>query len=188
MNICVYGASSNKIDKKYIAAGEELGRLLAAAGHTLVFGGGDNGLMGAAARGVAEKGGKIIGVAPHFFKTDGILFPHCTELIRTETMRERKEKMEQLSDAFIMAPGGIGTFEEFFEILTLRQLGRHNKPIGILNVRGYYDPMQAMMDRAIAEGFLSKTCLQLYTISTSPVALLDALMDPQTAFGPLKLI
>ena len=188
MNICVYGAASDDIAPIYMEQIEILGAEIAARGHGLVFGGGAHGLMGAAARGAAAQGGKIIGVAPHFFKTDGILFPHCTELIRTETMRERKEKMEQLSDAFIMAPGGIGTFEEFFEILTLRQLGRHNKPIGILNVRGYYDPMQAMMDRAIAEGFLSKTCLQLYTISTSPVALLDALMDPQTAFGPLKLI
>ena len=122
MKICVYGASSNSIDKKYIEAGERLGSLMAARGHTLVFGGGANGLMGAVARGEAEVRGEIIGVAPTFFNVDGILFPDCTDFVYTETMRERKQKMEELSDAFVMTPGGIGTIEEFFEILTLSHL------------------------------------------------------------------
>ena len=188
MNICVYGAASDDIAPIYVQQTEILGAELAVRGHGLVFGGGAHGLMGAAARGAASKGGKIIGVAPSFFRTEGILFEGCTELIRTETMRERKQLMESLSDAFIMTPGGIGTFEEFFEILTLRQLDRHNKPIGILNVRGYYDPMQAMLQRAIDEGFLRETCKQLYVVSDSPQVLLEAMEHPQAALGPLKLI
>ena len=114
MNICVYGASSNVIDKKYIEVTEELGRKMAERGHNLVFGGGANGLMGAAARGVYEKGGYIVGVVPTFFNVDGILFENCNEMIRTETMRQRKQIMEDRADSFIMTPGGMGTFEEFF--------------------------------------------------------------------------
>ena len=116
MNICVYGASSGEIDKSYILAGEELGRRMAARGHGLVFGGGARGLMGAVARGMQAGGGEICGVAPSFFHVDGILFPDCSRMIYTETMRERKQIMEDMSDAFIAAPGGIGTFEEFFEL------------------------------------------------------------------------
>ena len=175
MNICVYGASSNKIDKKYIAAGEELGRLLAAAGHTLVFGGGDNGLMGAAARGVAEKGGKIIGVAPSFFNVDGMLFQNCTEFIYTETMRERKAKMEELSDAFVMTAGGIGTFEEFFEILTLKQLGRHQKPIAVLNTNGYFDSLLSQLSECVKGEFMTEKCLNLFTVCETPRDVLSAL-------------
>ena len=155
MNICVYGASSNEIDEKYIKAGELLGEEMAKRGHTLVFGGGASGLMGAVARGVRRGGGKIIGVAPSFFNVDGILYPDCDEFIYTETMRERKATMEKLSDAFLMTAGGIGTFEEFFEILTLRQLGRHQKPIAVLNTDGYFDPLSAMIEKAIEERFMT---------------------------------
>ena len=138
MNICVFGASSNDIDPAYIAAGEQLGKEMAARGHKLVFGGGQTGLMGAVVRGVTAGGGHSTGIAPTFFDIPGILFEACTEFIFTETMRERKDLMDSKSDAFIMTPGGIGTMEEFFEIFTLKQLGRHAKPIGILNVNGYY--------------------------------------------------
>ena len=105
----------------------------------LVFGGGAQGMMGAAARGVRDGGGSIIGVAPDFFDVDGVLFPDCTEFIYTKTMRERKQILEDSSDAFIITPGGFGTLDEFFEILTLKQLERHNKAIVVLNVAGYYD-------------------------------------------------
>lgn len=156
MNICLYGASSNTIDEKYIKQTEEFGEILAERGHTLVYGAGASGLMGAAARGVQKKGGKIIGVAPSFFNVDGILFEDCTEMIYTETMRERKGIMEQKADAFVMVPGGIGTFDEFFEILTLKQLGRHNKPIAIFNQNGYYDSITALLENAIKEGFMTE--------------------------------
>ena len=173
MKICVYGASSTKIDKAYIEAGEELGRQMAQRGHGLVFGGGDNGLMGAVARGVFEKGGEIIGVAPEFFNVDGVLFKNCNKLIRTKTMRERKQTMEDLSDGFIMTPGGIGTFEEFFEILTLRQLMQTKKPIAVLNTNGYYNSMQDMMEKSISENFVQQACRKLYYISDSADKILD---------------
>lgn len=162
MNICVYGASSNEIDKSYISVTEELGRKMVDRGHTLVFGGGAMGLMGAVARGVREKNGYIVGVAPTFFNVDGILFEQCNEMIRTETMRQRKQIMEDKADAFIMTPGGIGTFEEFFEILTLKQLGRHKKAIAVLNINGYYDSMDKMMKNAIEGKFMKETCSTLY--------------------------
>lgn len=186
MNICVYGASSDDIAPEYIAETEALGAELARRGHGLVFGGGGHGLMGAVARGAVSAGGTVCGVAPRFFESDGILFARCTTLIRTETMRERKEKMEQLSDAFIMAPGGIGTFEEFFEVLTLRQLGRHNKPIAVFNVRGYFDPLLAAMRHAADEGFLGEQCFDLFTVTDDGAALLDALARPQSPAEPQK--
>ena len=175
MNICVYGASSNKLDKEYIAAGERLGEEIAKKGHTLVFGGGAQGLMGAAARGADAAGGKIIGVAPTFFNIDGILYEHCTEFIYTETMRERKQKMEDLSDAFVMTPGGIGTFEEFFEIFTLKQLGRHKKPIAVLNTNGYFDNLLAQLQTAVKEDFMKENCLGLYSVCSSPDEVIKAL-------------
>lgn len=185
MNICVYGASSSTIDEKYIKAGEVLGEQMAAAGHTLVFGGGASGLMGAVARGMKKRGGKIVGVAPSFFNVDGILFPDCDEFIYTETMRERKEKMEELSDAFLMTAGGIGTFEEFFEILTLRQLGRHKKPIAILNTEGYFNPLIDLMENAIEQGFMTEANRKIYACAATPEEVLSALCDNEVFTGDI---
>ncbi len=175
MKLCVYGAASNDIHQDYLWAAEMLGITLAKKGIGLVFGAGDTGVMGACARGCAAMGGEIIGVAPRFFDEPGILFQGCTQMHFTETMRQRKELMEQLSDGFLMAPGGIGTFEEFFEILTLRQLGRHQKPIAILNVRGYYDPLLALMENAAAEHFLGSDVLKMFTVFSDPAKLPYAL-------------
>jgi len=175
MNICVYGASSSAIDGSYIAAAERLGTALAARGHGLIFGGGASGLMGAVARGVHSRGGPILGVAPSFFNVDGVLYPHCTEFLYTETMRERKQLMEDRADAFVMVPGGIGTLEEFFEILTLKQLGRHKKAIAVLNTNGYFDGMTALLDAAVREGFLAETCRTLYAGFAEPEPMLDYL-------------
>lgn len=175
MNICVYGASSNVIDGRYLEAGEALGLAMAQRGHGLVFGGGASGMMGAAARGMKRGGGKILGVAPRFFDVDGVLYPECTEFIFTETMRERKSIMEEKADAFIMTPGGIGTFEEFYEILTLRQLGRHRKPIAILNVDDYYRPLIDMQEKAIRENFMRPECEDLCGWFDDPQKLLDYL-------------
>ncbi len=173
MNICVYGASSKTIDKSYIEDGERLGEEMGKRGHGLVFGGGTNGLMGAVARGVYKEGGKIIGVAPKFFNVDGILFEHCDQLLRPDTMRERKQLMEDNADGFIITPGGIGTFEEFFEILTLKQLGRHNKPIAILNTNGYYDKMAEFMENAIKGDFLNEKAKLLYEFVETAKEALD---------------
>lgn len=175
MQICVYGASSNNIDPRYLQAGEALGLEMAKRGHSLVFGGGASGLMGAVARGVTQGGGSMVGVAPSFFNVDGILYDQCSELIYTETMRQRKSIMEERADAFIMTPGGIGTFEEYFEILTLRQLGRHNKPIAILNTLDYYHPLLQMQEQAMEQGFMKPACRQLCGWFEDPTALLDYL-------------
>lgn len=175
MRICVFGAASSSIHPDYLAGAEELGRALAKNGIGLVFGGGATGVMGACARGCASLSGEIIGVAPEFFRQPGVLFDRCTEMIYTETMRQRKEKMEALSDGFLMAPGGIGTLEEFFEILTLRQLGRHKKPIGILNLRGYFDPLLAMLDQAVEQGFLEAETTRLCPVLTDPSRIVELL-------------
>ncbi len=166
MRICVYGAASNSISDEYIRITEELGRNIGERGHDMVYGAGANGLMGAAARGCHEKGSHIIGVAPKFFNVDGVLYDKCDELIRPETMRERKQIMEDYADAFIIVPGGIGTFEEFFEILTLKQLKRHNKPMVVFNINGYYDAMQKFIDNAIEQNFMKQGCLNLYKVCT----------------------
>lgn len=172
--ICVYGASSTTIDKSYILAGEELGRSIAKHGFGIVFGGGANGLMGAVARGVHETpGAEIVGIAPSFFNVDGVLYSECTDFIYPETMRERKRIMEETAEAFIVTPGGVGTFDEFFEILTLKQLGRHNKPIGILNTNGYYDHLSAFLQNGIDENFLTENCKKMYCVSADPEELLD---------------
>lgn len=180
MNICVYGASSNSIAPEFIAAGEEIGKKLVERGHSLVYGAGGGGMMGAAARGVYAERGHIVGIAPKFFDVDGVLFEHCDELIRPDTMRQRKQMMEERSDAFIVLPGGIGTYEEFFEILTLKQLARHKKPIAIYNIRGYFDPMQSMMEATVAQYFMNEATLRLYKTFDNADALLDYLENYQT--------
>ena len=173
MNICVYGASSNRINDVYLNKTEELGEKLAKRGHTLVFGGGNGGVMGASARGAHKAGGNIVGVAPTFFKVDGVLFPQCTEFVFTETMRDRKEILENRSDAFVVAPGGIGTFDEFFEIYTLKQLGRHAKALVIYNVDGYYDDMIKMLRKTADQEFMNTTSLELIKVFDDADAMLD---------------
>lgn len=173
MKICVFAASSRTIDSSYVDEAFALGTELAGRGHSIVFGGGTSGLMGAVARGAFSAGGGIIGVAPRFFDEPGILYEHCTEMLFTETMSERKKLMEDMSDAFITLPGGIGTFEEFFEALTLKQLGRHAKAMAVLNTRGYYDAMDAMLRRAVAERFLSEDGYALYETFTDIPKLVD---------------
>ncbi len=175
MNICVYGAASTEIDKEIVLKTEELGETMAKRGHALVFGGGKNGMMGAVARGAYKLGGKIIGIAPTFFDSYGVYFEGCSEFISTETMRERKQIMEEKSEAFVVTPGGIGTFDEFFEILTLRSLGRHNKPIAVYNIKGYYDHLEAMLKAAVDGRFMEKATMELCQFFDNPDKLLDYL-------------
>lgn len=169
MRICVYGAASGEIDNSFIQKGEELGRKMVEHGHSLVFGGGRNGMMGAVARGVANAGGYILGISPKFFVENNaeVSFLNCSEFIHTETMRERKRLLDENSDAFIISPGGIGTFDEFFEILTLKQLGRHNKPIVILNINGYFDNMLKMMNVSIEQRFITTDCVELFKVTNT---------------------
>lgn len=172
MRICVYGAASNAIDAAYLTSGERIGEAMGRRGHALVFGGGTNGMMGAVARGAHRAGGEIIGVAPTFFP-DGAFFPHCTAFHSTATMRERKQLMEELSDAFLVTPGGIGTLEEFFEIYTLRHLGRTAKPIVIFNQNGFFDPLLALLSHTVREGFLPEEDLGLLFVTDVIEAIFD---------------
>lgn len=164
MNICVFGAASSKIEEKYFKATEVLCKSLAENGHNLVFGAGATGLMGAAARGFKAGGGHITGVIPTFFKDENVelIYDECDELIYTQTMQERKFNMENLADAFIIVPGGIGTFEELFEILTLKQLRRHSKPIAIYNIDDYYNLLSDLLSHSTETGFIPNSIEKLY--------------------------
>ena len=166
MKICVFGASSRDLEQGYFDEAFALGAELARRGHTIVFGGGASGLMGATARGAKGRGGRLVGIAAQVFGEPGILDKDCDEMIFTETMSERKKAMEDMSEAFITLPGGIGTFEEFFEALTLKQLGRHAKAMAVLNTLGYYDALEAMVQRAVDERFLTADGKDLYAMFT----------------------
>ncbi len=185
MNICVYGASSTEIDAAYIQSGERLGSAMAKRGHGLVFGAGANGMMGAAARGVHQGNGYIVGVVPSFFKVDGVLFPHCNELIFTDTMRQRKQIMDDRADAFIAMPGGIGTFEEFFEIYTLRQLGQSQKPLVLFNQKGYYNDLIALLQTAVDQRFMKDASLPLCYVTDSVEEALDYIEHYDPAHGSI---
>lgn len=178
MKICVYGAASKEIAESFKEAGYALGSEMAKRGHSLIFGGGDNGMMGAVARGVHESGGHVMGIQPSFFNVDGLLYPLCDEYIYTETLHERKQNMENMSDGFVITPGGVGTYDEFFEILTLRQLGRHNKPIVILNTNGYFDPLLALLRHTVDGHFMNEKNLSLYLATDDINKALDYLENP----------
>lgn len=176
MNICIFGSASNRIDKSYIEAVESLGEKLAAQGHALVYGAGSGGLMGASARGFYRGKGRITGIVPEFFKetkVDGELFENCDSMVYTDSMRIRKQKMEHAADVFVVVPGGLGTFDEVFEILTLRQLKRLNKDIYFYNINGYYDELFAFLETAKGKGFISQKFEDLFEIFTSEEELLN---------------
>ena len=181
MNICIYGASSDKLDDVYCEAAKETGRVIAEAGHTLIYGGGRGGLMGKCAHSAFSNGGHIIGIAPGFFDIPGVLMKSCGEFILTDTMRERKYLMEEKADAFVLLPGGIGSFEEFFETLTLKQLGKLDKPIVVLNTAGYYEPMFAMLKNAADQGFMGSDVMGLFKVCDRPEEIIGKIneKDPQ---------
>lgn len=146
MNICVYCASSSAIDPGFHRVSEELGELLAEQGHTLIYGGGAVGLMGSLARSVHEHGGRVIGYIPKALQEiEGRAYEIADELHLTDTMQVRKHGMFTRADGFIVLPGGIGTLEEFFEVMTLRKLGYHRKPIVVLNHERFFDPLLALL-------------------------------------------
>ncbi len=168
MKICVYGAASAEIDQEYIDIVENLCEELGKRGHELVFGAGSTGLMGAAARGFRKGGGKVTGVVPAFFQNEGVeaLDEGCDQILYTVDMGQRKTIMEDSADAFIVVPGGIGTFDEFFQVLTLKQLNRHNKPIALFDINGYYLSIQALMHNAVVERFVKEDAVDLYQCFT----------------------
>ncbi|MGI5976401.1 MAG: TIGR00730 family Rossman fold protein [Candidatus Limivicinus sp.] len=188
MKICIYGASSDRLEKEYFDAAAELGRLIAESGSSLVFGGGQGGLMGACAKSAGEAGGEVIGIIPKFFDEPGILYQGCTRVIYTENMRQRKEAMEKESEAFIALPGGIGTFDELFEIMTLKQLGRHSKPIALLNTLSYYTPLCSVLESTAEKGFMSRSCFKLFALYESPAGALQHVLSDRPVTGSLRKI
>jgi uncharacterized protein (TIGR00730 family) len=181
--ICVFCGSSTGNRRPYTQAALDLGRALCARRIGLVYGGGNVGLMGIVADAVMESGGEVTGVIPEALVQRELAHRAVTELIVVRSMHERKAKMAELSDAFIAMPGGYGTFEEFCEIITWAQLGLHRKPCAILNVEGYYDPLLALFDRAVAEGFVHPSNRQLVLQGTEPnglLSLLAAYTPPRT--------
>jgi len=163
-NICVYCASSNAVDPQYKALAHDVGALISAGGSTLVYGGGQNGLMGAAADAALGNNGEVIGVIPKSLIDREVAHRGLTQLHTTETMQERQRVMADFSDAFIMLPGGLGTLAEFFEIVTWKHLGEHQKPIVVLNAFGYWDHLLEMLKKAGDEKFLYQDTSALFSV------------------------
>lgn len=178
IGICVYGGSSNDVDQLYLDAAYTLGQGIAKRGWRVINGAGDTGIMGATTRGCKDACGETIGIAPYFFRQPGVLYNNGEDTMYTRTMRERKAFMESLSNAFIAAPGGIGTLEEFYEILTLKQLGQLDAPILLLNLNHYYDSLVKAMTDMEKAGFISAATMKLFTVVDTvdlALAALDAI-------------
>ena len=167
-SVCVYSASSTKVDSMYVEAARELGRLLALRGIRLVNGAGNLGLMRACADACLEAGGQVTGVIPHFMVEQGWQHPGLTELIETDDMHSRKQTMARLSDGVIALPGGCGTMEELLEIITWKQLGLYLNPIVVLNTGDYYRPLLDMLARAAGEQFMRPVHLGIWTVASTP--------------------
>ena len=166
--VCVYCASSTKIDPAYTDAASTLGTLLGSRGIRVVNGAGNMGLMGAVSDAALAAGGRVTGVIPRFMVEQGWHHTGLSELLVTESMHERKQTMLHLADAVIALPGGCGTLEELLEAITWKQLGLYLNPIVILNLKGYYDPLLAMFDRAIGEHFMGVRHAGLWQVARSP--------------------
>ncbi|MCC6579458.1 MAG: TIGR00730 family Rossman fold protein [Phycisphaeraceae bacterium] len=172
MNICVYCGSSTRASQAYLDVATDLGRRIAQRGHTLVYGGGNIGLMGQLARTVHQHGGKVLGVIPDALVSDEVAYRQADELIVTPDMRQRKDVMDKRSDAFITLPGGFGTLEELSEAITHRILGYHGKPIAIVNTAGFYDPLIALFDHFIEQSFAKPKHRDVYRIVPDAAAAL----------------
>ena len=173
--ICVFCGSQAGTNGLYRQAATDMGRLLALRGYGLVYGGGHVGLMGVIADAVLASGGEVIGVIPGSMVARELAHTGVTHLHVVPGMHDRKARMATLADAFIALPGGYGTFEELFEVITWAQIGLHRKPIGLLNVAGYFDALRALVEHAITEGFIRSEHRRLLTIADAPATLLDTL-------------
>ena len=179
--LCVYCGSSGRVDDRYRAAATELGALLAGAGIELVFGGGRVGLMGLLADAALAAGGRVIGVIPAHLHDREVGHTGLSELIVVASMHERKRRMFEIADGFLVLPGGLGTLDEAIEMVTWRQLGLHDKPIVIVDVAGYWAPLRALLDHVIAHGFAppqSRSLFQWVAKVAEVLPLLDRLPPP----------
>ena len=176
-SLCVYCGSKPGDDPEFSQAAIQVGTWIGQHGGQLVYGGGKNGLMGTVAEATMAAGGRVIGVIPRALVEKEWARTECTELHIVETMHERKQMMAEKSDAFLALPGGIGTFEEFFEVWTWRQLGYHNKPIGLLNVNGYYEPMLQFLNGVVKHEFMAEWQMDLIKAHSNIRALLPELIQ-----------
>jgi uncharacterized protein (TIGR00730 family) len=174
-SICVYCGSASRASRKYFLAAHRMGETLAQRGLPLIYGGGRTGLMGALADSVLENGGQVTGVIVESMNTPDLAHTHLTRMEVTATIHQRKARMYALADGYIALPGGYGTFDELFETLTWSQIGEHHKPVGLLNVDGYYDPLLEMLDRAVTEKFLFPEHRLSLLCETDPERLLEAM-------------
>ncbi|HEV2292927.1 MAG TPA: TIGR00730 family Rossman fold protein [Tepidisphaeraceae bacterium] len=166
-SVTVFCSSSSAVPRVYADAAAELGRAMAQQRWTLIYGGNNIGTMGALADACRAAGGQVVGVTPRLFIDKGVDDKSCHELVVTDCMRSRKAAMEQRGDAFIALPGGLGTLEEIFEIIVGKQLGYHRKPIVLLNVDGYFDPLLTMIDHGIEQHFITPAVRKLYFVAAT---------------------
>jgi uncharacterized protein (TIGR00730 family) len=176
-SLCVYCGSRAGAAPAFAAAAAQVGRWIGEHGGQLVYGGGNNGLMGIAADATLAAGGRVVGVIPHTLVDREFAKLDCTELHVVDNMHERKRMMAERADAFLALPGGIGTFEELFETWTWKQLGYHDKPLGLLNAQGYYEPLIAFLRSGVAHGFMSDWLMDLLRVGTDAPTLLRDLVD-----------
>jgi len=179
-SICVYCSSSDDIDAGYLRAAEELGTLMARARHRLIYGGGMIGLMGVLAQAVQRGGGTVTGIIPSSLARKGIMYESAEEMIETRDLRQRKDLMEKRADAFVALPGGIGTLEEIAEIITLKQLQYHTKPVVFINTGNFFNHLLAHLDKCFAEKFMQEKHRKLYTVVQAPA---EALAYIEKAIG-----
>ena len=177
--ITIYAGSADNLADKYVQAAYDLGKIMASEGRVIIFGSGKTGLMGAVARGSLEHNGEVVGVINHDLNLPHLVFEELTRIETVDNIQIRQARMSELGDGFIALPGGFGTLYEVLEALTLAQLGLHQKPIGFLNVDGYYDSLLSMFEYAISTGFIYPEHRSLFVESGDPVELL-ALMDSFT--------
>ena len=176
-SICVYCGSRPGADPAYTDAAREVGEWIGRHGGQLVYGGGRNGLMGVVARATLAAGGRVVGVIPQALVDKEAANHDCTELHVVSTMHERKRLMAERADVFLALPGGIGTFEELFEVWTWQQLGYHNKPMGLLNVAGYYDGLMGFLRSGVNQGFMSDWQMDMLKLSADTTQLLPDLVQ-----------
>ncbi len=173
MKICIYGSASKNLAPVYMEECRKLGEEIGRRGHGLVFGGSSRGLMGAIADGVSSYNGEILGIAPRFIDEEGEFYKGCTDFIYTETMSERKDLFQINADAFIILPGGIGTFDEFFETIVYKGFGQSDKPVVLFNVNGYFDKLEELMQVAIDQDFVRVDESELYDLASTVEQVLD---------------
>jgi uncharacterized protein (TIGR00730 family) len=174
-NLCIFAGSNSGSDPAYRSVAEALGRTLAERGIGVVYGGARVGLMGALADAALAAGGSVVGVIPEALVAKEVAHASLTRLHVVDSMHTRKAMMASLSDGFIALPGGWGTLEEFFEVLTWGQLGLHQKPCGLLNVNGYFDGLLAFVNETVSRGFVRKEYLEMIVVETMPAPLIDRL-------------